>query len=188
MFPLHTGTAGRSVMVDASGRIIGTTDPIGGLYVFEYGNTGRFDVIDASGRFVLSPESEVTGIVGGGNVHAASGVFNGTLEVDETLFTPVKIVTASGSKEINFGAGNVFRVGLLATTAFAFVNPKSGAKYTLLMNQDIGGASATWPGNVVWQSGSAPILTSASGARDVVNLLYDDNDNIFYGDFWLDFS
>jgi YD repeat-containing protein len=72
------GPPGRFLTVDASGRLIATTDPAGGLYIYGYGDTGRPLVVDASGRVVLSPEGDIgAGAVGGGvgsGVSLGSGV------------------------------------------------------------------------------------------------------------------
>ncbi|MHA2341937.1 MAG: hypothetical protein ACXADW_08660, partial [Candidatus Hodarchaeales archaeon] len=44
------GPTGRSISVDASGRLDATVEPEGALYIFGYGDTGRFLSVDASGR------------------------------------------------------------------------------------------------------------------------------------------
>jgi hypothetical protein len=47
------GPVGRPLNVDASGRLVSTVEPIGGLYVYGYGDTGRFLSVDASGSMAM---------------------------------------------------------------------------------------------------------------------------------------
>jgi len=58
-------------------------------------------------------------------------------------------------------------------TIDAISNPKPGAVYVLRPVQDsTGGWTITWPANVHWQSGSAPILTTTPGYIDLVTMYY----------------
>lgn len=48
------GPTGRSVEVDASGQLITTNEPVGGLYPLGYGKTGRALCVDGSGRLCIT--------------------------------------------------------------------------------------------------------------------------------------
>jgi hypothetical protein len=51
------GPLGRTLSVDASGRLLATTEPADGLYPFGFGDKGRQVVVDGSGRLVVSLQS-----------------------------------------------------------------------------------------------------------------------------------
>lgn len=116
-------------------------------------------------------------------VHAS-----GSMRVDETFYTPVRPKASASGVTLNFGVGNVFSLPLAHDVTLTLNNPKSGGKYTLILNQAIGGKTVSWPGTVRWRGASAPVLTSASGSIDVVSLLYDSIGGIFLADYGLNFA
>jgi hypothetical protein len=68
IFPLEFGPEGRSISVDADGKIVAVSEDGGNAYVYGYGSTGRPLAIDASGRLILSSLSNIVASgVGDGN-------------------------------------------------------------------------------------------------------------------------
>jgi hypothetical protein len=74
LFELSTGSTGRGIVVDDSGRLVTVPDSGSGLFIYSFGETGRPLVIDASGRLIFSPLSEINTATAS-NVGAGSGVF-----------------------------------------------------------------------------------------------------------------
>lgn len=48
------GPTGRSIEVNASGQLLTTNEPVGGLYPLGYGKTGRALCVDGSGRLCVT--------------------------------------------------------------------------------------------------------------------------------------
>src|SRR3989338_8170054 len=70
--------------------------------------------------------------------------------------------------------GNPFTVFLNANCTFTFTNPPAAGKalpFTILLKQDGGSRPATWPSSVIWQSGTAPTLTTTAGAYDILTFM-----------------
>lgn len=72
------GPTGRSIKVDASGRLLTTGDPVGGLYPVGYGQTGRALCVDASGYLAVTSTGSSGGSINNGiNLGDGSGIFAG---------------------------------------------------------------------------------------------------------------
>lgn len=68
---------------------------------------------------------------------------------------------------------------------FTFSNPVAGRVYRLLLIQGDGSDTITWP-TIKWAGGSAPTLSTAAGAEDIVTFVYIGSS--WYGSATLDFS
>ncbi len=74
-----------------------------------------------------------------------------------------------------------------APVTLTFVNPVGVGNFLIRLIQDSAGSrTITWPSNMNWPSGSAPELSTAADAIDVITLYYDKNR--YYGVFSLNFS
>lgn len=92
---------------------------------------------------------------------------------------------AGATPDIDLEDGNVHDVTLTANATFTFSNPlaASGVSFTLLLRQDgTGGWTTTFPASVDWAGGTAPTLTTTSGALDVLTFITVDG-----GTTWLGF-
>ena len=89
-----------------------------------------------------------------------------------------------------------FRIGIDSTASgdctLTFTAPNGPCNITLMIVQ---GASTnftlTWPANVKWPGGTAPTLSTANNAIDVITLVWDDTgggDGTYYGQAALNFS
>lgn len=84
-----------------------------------------------------------------------SGPFNVT--VDWTDKTKGKV------RNINFGTNNLTLV---------FSGAVKDQVLTFIITQDaVGGRSLTWPANIKWPGGQAPVLSSAANRVDIVQIL-----------------
>jgi hypothetical protein len=67
-----------------------------------------------------------------------------------------------------------------ASVAVTFTNPVAGQVYRLLAIQNAGSQVFTWTTTVKWRGGSAPTLSTAAGARDILTFVY--INGAWYGD------
>lgn len=92
---------------------------------------------------------------------------------------------SSTSYTINMENGNVFEITLTGNCTFTFSNPPAtgkGGSFTLILKQDgTGGRTVTWPAAVDWAGGSAPVVTSAANAVDILVFLTTDAGTRWYG-------
>jgi hypothetical protein len=65
-------------------------------------------------------------------------------------------------------------------------NPLSGARYRLLVTQGAVARDLVWPAAVKWANGQSPLLSTANGSIDVVELYYDGAN--YYGDWDLAYA
>jgi hypothetical protein len=117
-------------------------------------------------------------ISGGGSV----GDF---LTADDGGGDILSTIAASGAAEtIDLANGNVHDITLTDDCTFTFTGAAAGRarSFTLVLRQ---GASpphlATWPGSVVWPSGSAPTLQTALNAVDVLTFFTLDGGTVWFG-------
>jgi hypothetical protein len=86
--------------------------------------------------------------------------------------------TGGTGAQVDWNNGNNQTVTLSADTTFdQFLNPIAGANYSLIITQT-SGHNITWPGDILWPSGIAPVL-SGGGETDVVALIY--NGSEYFG-------
>jgi hypothetical protein len=188
-----------------------TTDFTNSSGVFQGGvdtaNSVQTDFTNASGNFYrededLIPIAPDTHDIGSAatrfnDVYAGSGNFVDGLGNDaqwnispsgRTVFrtssSPFVTLTAAATTSVDFTIGYNFRISLTTDVTFVFANPADGERYLFHVKQDAtGGRTLSWPSNVLWPSGNAPIITSSGLARDVVTLFYDVTDDVYLGGF-----
>ena len=86
--------------------------------------------------------------------------------------------TAGNKAKFTFGAGN---------ETLAFTAPSKPCSLTLVVIQDsTGGRTITWPSTVKWVGGTAPTLSTAANAIDIISFFYDGTN--YYGVASLNFS
>ena len=87
-----------------------------------------------------------------------------------------KAVTATvgSTYTVDTTAGNVFYLTLVANCTFTFPSTlTSGVAYsfTLMLKQDGGTRTVTWPSSVNWPGSSAPVLSATAGATDAFSFV-----------------
>jgi hypothetical protein len=89
--------------------------------------------------------------------------------------------------EINTDLGQKHLITLGGNLTFTFATFQGPANFVLRLVQDgTGGRTVTWPANVKWPGGTAPTLSTAAGAEDIISLYY--NGTNYYGVASLNFS
>lgn len=92
----------------------------------------------------------------------------------QRLINDIQVRAVSGAATtIDWVSGDEYALTLTADCTLTFVNPVSGGRYLIVVQQDVtGGWTVTWPANVLWAGGMAPTLTEAAGSLDLVELVY----------------
>ena len=105
-----------------------------------------------------------------------------------TIGFTMQTATGDGTTTIDWKLGNKFKFTFGAfNETFTFTAPTNPCAVQLILVQDgAGSRTATWPATVKWPGGTAPTLSTASGAIDIVSLVWDGSS--YYGSSSLDFS
>lgn len=96
--------------------------------------------------------------------------------------------SVGGTLTLDLTTGNSFRTTLTENTTVVLSNPSPSGVLSELMIRIVqdgaGGAfTVTWPVEVKWPSGTAPVITVTNNAEDRVTLSTDDEGAQWYGDF-----
>jgi len=93
--------------------------------------------------------------------------------------------TGTGAITLNMNDGNVQHMNNSGVRAITLSNPNNGGTYVLSVEAIASANSAwTWTTTVEWVGGAVPSLTTTTGRRDVIYLLY--TDGTWHGNYSLD--
>lgn len=139
---------------------------------------------------IVSDDASDTGALKADGSVAATGAFNWTdnelgraelKDYSETKTDPAAAATIN----LDLENGNVFEVERDQNTTFTFSNPPAtgiAGSFTIILKQDsTGGWTTTWPASVIWESGTAPSLSTAANSKDVLSFLTVDAGTTWYG-------
>lgn len=93
--------------------------------------------------------------------------------------------TSGTSATVDLADGNVHDITLTDNCTLSFTGSAAsvGCAFTLVLRQDgTGSRTVTWPSSVDWAGGTAPTLSTAASAVDVLTFVTIDN-----GTTWLGF-
>lgn len=128
--------------------------------LLKFGSDGSFTVLSPTGKIVF------------GNYILTPSEFDAGL--------------SGASKTITLSDGSAQLLTLDASTVLTLADPQVGGAYMLrLLQGGAGSNTITWPGNVKWSGGTAPVLSTTVGKIDLVNVYYDGVD--YYGNFTLNY-
>lgn len=97
----------------------------------------------------------------------------------------------TGSIALNYANGALKTLTLTGNVTITAINnpPAAGGTLSLQITQDgTGSRTITWPSAVKWPSGTAPTLSTAAGAIDVVSLITFDGGTTWRGSYGLAYS
>ncbi len=193
----------RSLALDLSGTLSANVAVIipnvSKSYIVKNSTTGNFTVTfktAAGATVVVAPQGRITMIwcdgVGDGAVYSLFESLvtptgrNAWLAGDSNAF---EVVADAGTGIIDTALGNVFEWTLGGNRTAQLDNAVDGSWVELYLKQDgTGGRTVTWPGNVLWQNGSAPGLTPIPAAIDKISLRYNGATSTWWGTYDLNIS
>ncbi len=139
---------------------------------------------------IVSDDASDTGSLKADGSVAATGPFIWTdnelgraelKDYSETKTDP----SAAATIDLDLENGNAFEVERDQNTTFTFSNPPAtgiAGSFTLILKQDgTGGWTTTWPASVIWETGTAPTLSTAASSKDVLSFLTVDAGTTWYG-------
>ena len=110
---------------------------------------------------------------------------NGVVTFDNGKIEESTAVTSSSNAAtLNLRDGDNFTHTLSENVTYTFSNPAASGKvsaFTLKVIQDSSARTITWPTSVDWAGGTAPTLSTGSGAVDVFVFATYDGGTIYYG-------
>lgn len=75
---------------------------------------------------------------------------------------------------IDWGAGNIQKSTLTGNCTYTFTAPDGVGRFSMQVIQDATGSrTVTWPASVRWPGGTAPTLSTAANAVDIITFQYD---------------
>ena len=154
------GPAGRAVNVDASGALMAVEGGDQSSYqVFGFGQEGRPLAVTPSGELHVNMSAP---------------------------FSEIDSPGASGAMDLS--SQRTFDIILDKNVVFTdFGEPRNGARYLFVL-ENTGNKTVTWPSNVKWRGATEPTLSTASGAIDVVTMVYRARDDTFLADIGTNFD
>lgn len=90
---------------------------------------------------------------------------------------------------LDWNNGNVQYIQLASgAQTFTFSNPLGGGRYVLILKQPGSGAAGTvtWP-TISWAGGTTPTLTTTNNKVDIITLIYDGTNTVYYGNSSLNY-
>ncbi len=145
-------------------------------------SAGKFVVVNTTpdGLEFSTPTIENSGA----DINMAGGTILDAILKDYGLDVDTQ-ATASGATTIDLVNGNVHDITATAALTFTFSNPPASGtsgSFTLIMRMDGSGPwTITWPGTVDWEGDTAPTLTPAASAVDILSFFTVDGGTNWFG-------
>lgn len=151
-----TTVASASSHNDLSGLDGGQAGEYNHLTDAEYAGTG-------TGVFLRTTDPTIAGLSLTKTASFASEVDNGNSGAADT---------------IDWGEGNKQKSTLTDNVTYTFTDPDGPCSLIFRLIQDAGGTNTvTWPAEVLWSGGLAPVITATGDAVDIVAFYFDDDGN-----------
>lgn len=95
-------------------------------------------------------------------------------------YSPIVQLTDGATITVDLSLANVFEVTLDGNRTIDFTNAKPGMHFTMIVKQDdtTGSRTLTWDAANDWAGGTAPTLSTATDAVDVLSFMVDSAGNI----------
>ena len=115
---------------------------------------------------------------------------NGTLASDVYVNSSIPTNTSGATITVDWNLGNIQTLTLNQVgTTVNFTNPTAGyGRFAIFVKQDATGSRTvtTWDTDIKWPGGSAPVLSTAANAADIVSCIWDGTN--YYCQIGLDFD
>lgn len=107
---------------------------------------------------------------------AAATITSDKLAVNFAQIQAATLTPVGTTQTIDWNTGMIHKLNLGSATGNVTVtlsNPIAGASYRIFVTQGATARSIVWPAAVKWPQGQTPILSTANGATDSLELYYD---------------
>jgi hypothetical protein len=156
--------------IDASGNVgIGTLTNTVGARLHTISTTEQLRI-----GYDTTNYASIT--VGSGGVTTLTTTSGGSFTFSKQYNSAAYTLTDGATIAIDWNNGNVQKVVLGGNRTITFANPKAGARYLIVLEQDgTGSRTVTWP-TIKWQAGTTPTLTTTAGKKDLITIIWDGTD------------
>jgi hypothetical protein len=123
------------------------------------------------------------GAIQAGAITSSKLANNIALKQYASLLAPV-----GTTQTVDLDNGNTQKLSLASASGNVTVtitNPQTGGLYRLFVIQGATARQIVWPASVKWPQAQAPILSTANGSIDIVELYYDGTN--YFADWQVDF-
>ena len=132
-------------------------------------NASLAEAVNATGSYVFT------------GVHT----HNARLSYNSNYTESISSASVTGTYNIDWSQRNAYRITMTGPTTLTFTNPPAAdtmQTLTIILEQDaVGSRAITWPTNVRWSYGQAPVITTTPLKRDVFTFITVDNGTTFSG-------
>jgi len=149
----------------------------------------NIDLTPGTGAFATAAEGDLAATALQNVSEDTTPELGGELDAGaHTIGFTAQSATGDGTTTIDWKLGNKFNFTFGAfNETFTFTAPTNPCNLILKLIQDAtGGRTATWPATIKWPAGTAPTLSTAASAVDLIAFYYDGTN--FYAVENLDFS
>lgn len=163
----NSGTTGGFQLLGNAASGFGYFQVLNSAAAVEWGNW-RYD---SAGLARWSGAAQIVGaLTVGGALTTGSGLFNGR------AYTVPVALTVAATTALDASASNAFTATMTTNiTTFTISNAVEGQTLAVLFKQDgTGSRTIAWPASFRWPAGSAPLLSTAAGARDLLSAQFID--------------
>ena len=191
---LSTGeTVGKLLQADGDNTCSWVAAPSGtpeGTAILSTGETGGTKFLREDGDGTCSWQAAG----GGSGDFLADGTVAMTGELNlgaNAIGGTAQVKSVSGTTNVDWGSGNFANCTFIGSPAtFTFTAPAKPGDLIMKLQQDDGGIggsnTVTWPATVKWPGGTAPTLSTAVDAIDLMRFYFDGTN--YYATFDLNFS
>jgi len=107
-----------------------------------------------------------------------------SVALQEVTESVTSITSSSNAATIDLSSATNFTHTLTENVTYTFSNPATSGKasaFTLKVVQDSTDRTITWPASVDWAGGTAPTISTGSGATDYYVFITTDGGTNYYG-------
>lgn len=137
------------------------------------------NIVTASSTTTLTNKTLTSPTINGG-----AGTFS-SLETEGAFTEDAEAITsAAGAATLDLSSATNFTHTLSENVTYTFSNPAASGKasaFTLKVVQDATDRTITWPASVDWAGGTAPTISTGSGAVDYYVFITTDGGTNYYG-------
>jgi len=155
----------------------------GGADVNIYANSGftgglNIATLGANPLVLKTNNSAALSIDSSQNISVSAALKSSNYHIEPSEYDSGNSGTA---QTIDWSTGSAQKSTLTGNVTYTFSNPVTGGAYVLKVATGAGSFTATWPSNVKWAGGNAPVITTTASRIDLINFYYDGTD--FFGSY-----